>query len=209
MIKNKKSEKKKKKTKSREFKQLTLDERIKIELYYYNGKSFRDILKLLGTNRSIGTISNEVAGKTRKGRNKYSAYQAHEKALIKRGEGGKRSRLKSKFIIDFVVEKLKLGWSPEQIAIRLPIDYPSKNISYEAIYEYIYAQIGKSGTVKKGCEDLRIYLARRHKRRNKKGFRKGHVFPHSESLPSIEDRPKSVEKRSEVGDWEDDSIVSR
>ena len=28
-------------------------------------------------------------------------------------------------------------------------------------------------------------------------------------LPSIEDRPKSVEEREEIGNWEDDTIVSR
>ncbi len=72
-----------------------------------------------------------------------------------------------------MIDKLKLGWSPEQIKLRLPIEYPSDTlmrISYEAIYQYVYAQIyrGGNGYVKQGCEDLRVYLPRRHKRRAKK-----------------------------------------
>lgn len=109
---------------------------------------------------------------------------------------------------------MKLGWSPEQISIRLSVDYEKdKNMrtSHEAIYQYVYAQIhrGGNGTVKKGCEDLRKYLIRRHKRRAKKGFRKAQRAERKDSLPSIENRPEIVEKRSRIGDWEDDLIVSK
>lgn len=208
MIKDRNGKNQKKKAKIAGFKQLDLEERIRIELHYHGGKSFREISKLLG-GRSISTISDEIDGKLRKGHGKYSTYIAHESALVKRGERGRRPRLKSQFIIDYVVEKLKLGWSPEQISLRLPIDHKKQTISHEAIYEYIYAQIGVSGKVKKDSLDLRIYLPRRHKRRVKKGLRKGHKFPHSGTLPRIDTRPKSVDTRKEVGNWEDDSIVSR
>ena len=47
-----------------------------------------------------------------------------------------------------MIAKLKEGWSPEQIAGRLKeVDCPndkSVHISYEAIYQYIYAQIHES-----------------------------------------------------------------
>ncbi|OWK26685.1 MAG: hypothetical protein US76_02580 [Parcubacteria group bacterium GW2011_GWA2_38_13b] len=113
-------------------------------------------------------------------------------------------------ICNYVVEKLKLGWSPEQIAIRLPIDHCGQTISYEAIYKYIYGQVyrGGNGTVKKGCEDLRKYLPRRHVRRQKKGFRKARKLERV-ILPSIENRPVEVDLRKEIGHWEDDTIVSR
>ncbi len=115
---------------------------------------------------------------------------------------------------EYVISKLKIGWSPEQIQLRLPLEYPTDNrmrISYEAIYIYIYDQIHRNGngSVKKDCEDLRIYLSRRHTRRQKKGFRKARKVEREEYLPSIEKRPKEVEKRTVLGHWEDDTLVSR
>lgn len=55
---------------------------------------------------------------------------------------------------------------------------------------------------------MRPYLARRHTRRAKKGFRKAQKMERP-ILPSIDDRPKSVDQRKEVGHWEDDTMVSR
>jgi len=55
---------------------------------------------------------------------------------------------------------------------------------------------------------LRPYLARRRKHRMKKGMRKSYRV-NKGILPSIDDRPKEVEKRINIGHWEDDLIVSR
>jgi IS30 family transposase len=192
---------------------LTLRERTIIELRYRDGKSITNIAKELNRNKS--SVSREVAGKARAGINKYNADIAHKKALERIERRGNISSIdKNEQLKKYVVEKLKLGWSPEQISIRLPIDYPDSKemrISYEAVYQHIYRQIrrGGNGTVKAGCEDLRSCLPRRHKRRAKKGFRKAQKAERSASLPSIEGRPKVVDKRSRIGDWEDDLVVSR
>ncbi|MEK7138887.1 MAG: IS30 family transposase [Patescibacteria group bacterium] len=198
-----------KKTKRRVFKQLTLDDRIKIEIRYRDGWSLREIAKCLGNGRTASSVSREIAGKPRRGIGKYQARINHEKALDER-IGKKELKLKNNLIRDYVAEKLKLGWSPEQISLRLPIDHPDQTISHEAIYKYIYGQIhrGGNGLVKKNCEDLRKYLPRRHKRRQTKGFRKAQKLERS-VLPSIENRPKEADKRKTVGHWEDDTIVSR
>lgn len=190
--------------------QLSLDERIRIEIRYRDGWSLRKIAEELGNGRTAGTVSREVGGRPRKGRGRYQARSAQAAALLKRG-GKKKQRLKNEAIRSYVTKKLKLGWSPEQTSIRLPIDHPGESISHEAIYGYIYAQIhrGGNGMVKPGCEDLRPFLPRRHKRRAKKGFRKAQKLGRRESLPSIETRPETVEKRKEAGHWEDDCIVSR
>jgi IS30 family transposase len=110
-----------------------------------------------------------------------------------------------------VEKKLKdFHWSPEQISLRLPIDHPGNEISYEAIYQFIYAQISvKGGGIpKKGCEDWRSYLPRRHTRRQTKGFRQAQKAWRPE-LPSIETRPAVVDRRKQIGHWEDDTMVSR
>ena len=207
MNKNIKGEKIKKR---RAFKQFTLSSRIKIEIRYRDGRSLREIAKELGGGRTAGSVCREIDGKPRKGIGKYQAHIAHEKALEKR-HGKKGFRLKNVLIQGYVAEKMKIGWSPEQISIRLPIDRKGQSISYEAIYQFVYAQVyrGGNGVVKKDCEDLRIYLARRHHKRSKKGFRKAQRIERIQSLPSIEDRPSEVEKRKVVGHWEDDCIVSR
>lgn len=199
----------KKKSAKEGFSQLSLDERIRIEIRYRDGCSLRAIAQELGNGRTAGTVSREIAGRPRKGRGRYQARRANGEALERRR--GKREHLKNELTRDYVTLKLKLGWSPEQIALRLPLDHRGESISYEAIYQYVYAQIyrGGNGYVKKGCEDLRPYLPRRHKRRAKKGFRKAQKMERNGRLPSIDDRPKMVEKRREIGHWEDDCIVSR
>ena len=63
--------------------------------------------------------------------------------------------------------------------------------------------------LKKGCIDLRQYLPRRHKRRSTKGARKAQKLERRASLPSIESRPSIVDEKKRIGDWEDDTIVSR
>jgi len=192
---------------------LTLGERTRIELRYRDGKSITNIANELG--RDKGTVSREIDGRPRRGRGTYNADRAHVAALARIEKRGNTSILeRNKKLCDYMVKKMKLGWSPEQISIRLPIDFPddeTMRICHEAIYQYVYTQVHRSGngTPRKGCEDLRPYLRRRHKRRAKKGFRKAQKAERNTSLPSIEDRPAVVDERSRVGDWEDDTMVSR
>lgn len=191
---------------------LTLRDRIDIEHKYMYGVSITNIAQYI--NRDKSTISREVRNKDRTGKNKYRADVAHRKALERISKRGNIAILnKNKRLYNYVIEKLKLGWSPEQISGRLLEDYKNDNtmrISYEAIYQFVYAQIyrGGNGNVKKDCEDLRMYLPRRHKRRAKKGFRKAQKTERNERLPSIEQRPEIVNKRNRIGDWEDDLVVS-
>jgi IS30 family transposase len=192
---------------------LTLRDRIDIEEKYKYGVSITDIARYI--NRDKSTVSREVKGKDRTGKNRYRADVAHAKALDRIAKRGNTSILsKNKKLRNYVIEKMKLDWSPEQISGRLTEEYPedeSIRISHEAIYQYVYAQVhrGGNGKVKKGCEDLRIYLPRRHKRRAKKGFRKAQKLERDGKLPSIEQRPDIVGERSRVGDWEDDLLVSK
>jgi len=202
-----------KKVGSKSRKPLTLRERIDIESRYRYGMSITDIAKELNRNKS--TISREIGGRSRRSVGKYNADVAHKEALNRIANRGNVSILeRNEGLREYVAEKLKLGWSPEQINIRLPIDFPDSKeirISHEAIYQFVYAQIRREGNgkVKGGREDLRPYLTRRHKRRAKKGFRKARKAERRASLPSIENRPSVVDKRTRVGDWEDDFLVSR
>lgn len=206
MNKNKKGKVQKKRC----FNQFTLNDRIKIEIRYRDGWSLRKIATELGNGRTAGAVCREIDGKPRKGYGKYQAHIAHEKALNGR-KGKKLFRLKNELIREYVVKKMKLGWSPEQISIRLPIDHEGETISYEAIYQFVYAQFfrGGNGKLKEKCQDLRQYLPRRHSRRSTTGARRAQKLERIGSLPSIEERPDEADKRKVIGHWEDDCIVSR
>ncbi len=199
--------------KERVFERISFKERVIIEnRYCIDKKKITDIAKELVRPKSA--ISREIGGKPRIGRGKYSADRRQIEVEESRGNQGRKSKLNHEPLLYYAVSKLKLGWSPEQIEIRLPIEYPKDKmmrISYEAIYQFVYAQVyrGGNGKLKKRCEDLRRYLPRRHTRRAKKGFRKAQKLERAGSLPSIEERPKEAEKRKSVGHWEDDCIVSR
>lgn len=190
------------------YRHLTVFERTRIGEKHKEGLDAEAIAKLVKRDRS--TVIRELARNGVPKTQRYRAESAHTKALAKRAVRGVRPRLKNQLTRDYCVEKLKLGWSPEQISLRLPIDHTGQSISAEAIYQFVYAPVPrcKKGAVKTPHEDLRIFLPRRHKRRVKKGFRatqKLYMTP----LPSIEDRPQSVDRRKQVGHWEDDTIVSR
>jgi IS30 family transposase len=192
------------------FRHLDLDDRIQIEIEYSKGKSYEEIARHLGNNRNKSTISREIDGRPSRGVGKYKAYTSHCRFIEREKHRGKRERLKNEVIRMYTKEKLILGWSPEQVSIRIEKDLGDKyHISYEAIYEYIYNQIGSNGAVKNGCEDLRMHLARRHKRRSTKGARTAQKIERTNSLPSIEARPMEADQRQVVGHWEDDTMVSR
>lgn len=193
---------------TKQYTHLTVFDRALIAQKHLEGMHESDIAKLIKRDRS--TVIRELARHSTSIHKRYRPDVAHGKALAKRTQRGIRPRLKNTRTQTYVVTHLKLGWSPEQISIRLPIDHRGQTISPEAIYQYVYAQVhrGGNGIVKKGCEDLRPYLARRHTRRQKKGFRQAQKAERP-VLPSIEDRPATAERRKQIGHWEDDTMVSR
>lgn len=190
------------------YQHLTIEEREKIQLMLWQKQSVRKIAKEL--NRSPSSISREINKSRRSdGKRFYIPRAAHERAIKKRSIRGEKKMIKNSDLKDHVIKHLKLGWSPEQIANAIPEEI-EVTISYEAIYQYIYAQIHRNGygLVKPKCEDLRPYLARRHKRRNQQSGRKSHRIDKG-PLPSIDERPEEADLRINVGHWENDLIVSK
>jgi len=189
------------------YKQITIEEREAIQEMLWRKESIRAIAKELG--RSPSSISREIRKNNPPDRKVYTPRLAHERALAHRSHRGREQGLKNDRVREYVRKHLKLGWSPEQIANTIR-DNINESISHEAIYQYIYAQIYRNGHgyVKPGREDLRVYLARRKKRRTSKGMRKSYRTDKG-PLPSIDNRPSEVGLRMSVGHWEDDLIVSK
>ncbi len=115
------------------YKHLSIEEREHIQELLWEKKSIRSIAKELG--RSPSSISRELKRNTTSIRERYTSRQAQERALKKRKSRGRTEKLKNNDIRQYVIEKLQLRWSPEQIAGRLSIDMPHYSISHEAIYQ--------------------------------------------------------------------------
>ncbi len=118
---------------------LTIRERTIIEVRYQDGLSMREIGKEI--ERDVGTISREIGGKPRRGVGRYRAEVAHKKAWERIQKRGNTSKIqKNTFLREYIIQKLKIGWSPEQISLRLSLDFSKEKsmyLSHEAIYQYI------------------------------------------------------------------------
>ena len=97
------------------------------------------------------------------------------------------------------------AWSPEQIANRLPLEFPddeSMRISHEAIYQALFIQ--SRGALKRelvAC--LRTGRALRVPRARAKRQTWAHVTPEV----MISERPAEVEDRAVPGHWEGDLLI--
>ena len=181
-----------------EYKHLTEEERDMIAVLKAKGMTLSNIAQEIGRHKS--TISRELnrnAPPIHKGY--YLSHKAQERAKNRWAATHKRERLKNKEIREYVESKLKKGWSPEIIAGRLSIDKPGESISHEAIYQYIY----------EARKELVSCLVRRHRKRMEKGHSRKHQKSHIPNRVSISERPDVVDKRERIGDWENDSVVSR
>ena len=97
------------------------------------------------------------------------------------------------------------AWSPEQIAHRLPVDFPddeSMRISHEAIYQALYVQ--SRGALRRelvACLGTgRALRVPRSRARQRAG---GHVTPEV----MISERPAEADDRAVPGHWEGDLII--
>ena len=183
---------------------LSSAEREEISRGVSAGESSRSIARRLA--RSPSSISRELARNG--GRASYRAHAADQRALAQ-ARRPKRYRLETCPMLQaYVIEHLKLRWSPEQIAATLKHDYPhdeDMRVSHETIYKSLFIQA--RGALKK---DLVVYLrskrsVRRPKRNPQKDTQQGSIVDGI----SIRERPAEVEDRAVPGHWEGDLIEGK
>ncbi len=189
------------------YKHFSIEEREQIQEFVWQKLSVREIARILG--RSHSSVLRELKRSNPGRAYQYKPRLAHERALEKRKSRGRKDRLKNKIIREYVVSHLKQKWSPEQISGRMKKEGIG-DISHEAIYQFIYAQIHRDGygLLRPKAEDLRMYLRRKRKRRVPKGMRKCQRIFRPKGT-SIEDRPAEVGRKERIGDWEGDTVESR
>ncbi len=180
---------------------LSIDEREVILKMRENNKTLEEIGWKLGRPRS--TISRELQ------RNVSSTgdYKAHlaQKYYQRRREQSKLPyRLNYKPLLKYVKSKLKQYWSPEQICGTMEREHPadaSMRTCHSTLYRWIRANREAGGTY---YRHLRHGLRKRRKRYGSTETR-GQI----PDKRMIDQRPKVVDARSRIGDWESDSVVGR
>ncbi len=97
------------------------------------------------------------------------------------------------------------GWSPQQIASRLRVDFPddeSMRISHEAIYQALYVQ-GRGALKRELVACLRTGRALRVPRARTRQKAWAHVTPEV----MISERPTEADDRAVPGHWEGDLLI--
>src|SRR5271157_2744078 len=180
---------------------LTLSEREEISRGIAAHQSARSMARLLG--HAASTVSREISRNG--GYDRYRAALADERAWV-RARRPKRCKLaNSPPLRRAVTRKLRLNWSPEQIAGWLKRTHREDEfyrVSHETIYRSLFVQA--RGVLKK--ELLRHLRSQRTIRRSKRaalnGDRRGQIM----DLVSIRERPAAVEDRAVPGHWEGDLL---
>ncbi len=180
---------------------LTLSERETISRGLAAHQSTRSMARLLG--RSPSTVSREV--RRNGGRDRYRAALADDQAWV-RARRPKHCKLAtSPRLRQAVAKKLRLNWSPEQIAGWLKRAHPGEEayqVSHETIYRSLYVQA--RGVLKK--ELLRHLRSKRTMRRSRHATGTGDDRGQIKDMISISARPASVEDRAVPGHWEGDLL---
>ncbi len=180
---------------------LTLSERETISRGIAAHQSARSMARLLA--RSPSTVSREIIRNG--GYDRYRAAQADEQAWIRACRPKRCKLAMSSRIRRAVARKLRLNWSPEQIAGWLKRAHPgdgSYHVSHETIYRSLFVQ-GRGVLKKELLQHLRSKRTiRRSRHANGKDDKRGQIT----DIVSISERPASVEDRAVPGHWEGDLL---
>ena len=181
---------------------FTLEERKYLQQLLSEGYSFRKIAAIL--ERSPSTISREVNRNKAKYKphskpdNKYwyNHWRAQNLYIRRRREQVRAALQPDTAQWDYIVKKLQVFWTPEEIANRWNRDYPNrKPLCVSTIYRYI-----KSGK-------LHGITVKQHLRRRGK-----FMLPRNSCYNSIQpdriipDWPEEIRNRIRIGDWEGDTV---
>jgi IS30 family transposase len=175
-------------------KQLNSKERIVLEKLFRSNIRQKKIAQIL--NRHKSTISKELARNKDKNGN-YLVKIAKKKLKKRRTKANQKfKKMTSKSVLkQYVIRKLKKYWSPQQIAAKL--SQKEHGICHETIYQFVYNE----------RPDLRKYFrAKKGKYRRRHGTVDREKNREEANKRRIDTRPKTVEKRTRIGDWEGDTI---
>jgi IS30 family transposase len=180
---------------------LKLSEREEISRGVMAGRSMRTMAYALG--RAPSTVSREIGRNG--GRRTYRASEADALAW-QRARRPKRCKLaQNRALARLVAEKLRLEWSPRQVAGWLKRTYPqneTRQVSHETIYRTLFIQ-ARGALKKELLQHLRRTRAmRRSRHHTQKTAHHGRIT----QTVSIRERPAEAADRAVPGHWEGDLL---
>ncbi len=192
------------------FQHLTLDERRSLfrmqearlgvtEMAARLGRHRSTIYRELGRNRYRDP---DASRNSRRNMSGYYPVTAQDLARARRQRLAKLARHEE--LLAHVVDRLRAGWSPQQIAGRLRQEAGadgegSERLCHETIYRHVYGPEGQA-------EQLHLCLLRARRRRGTRHGRRprGHRIPLERGIAC---RPAEVATRESFGHWEGDLLV--
>lgn len=189
------------------YRHLTQADRDRLQALRDVGIRQKEIARILKVDTS--TISREIGRNRRryrkekevKNRNaRYEAGVANHKAYVRRKYAKYQGQNinEDKDLRNYIVQKLKLHWNPDEISGRMKRDHEPFYASKTAIYEWLRTIYGQ-----RWC--LYLYSRRYYARRRKGKASRKPMIPHR---ISIERRPLGAANRSRYGHYEGDTMVS-
>jgi IS30 family transposase len=167
------------------------------------GAKKKDMVRVLNKHRT--TIWRELNKNRADNKKGYDARRAKKEVKNRRIRANSRFKKleNNRCLKKYVIKKIKLYWSPEQISGRLKALYPDdggKWVGKDTIYKYIYRQ----------RKDLIKYLrCQKGKYRRRYGTRIREKRREEMKKRRIDKRPEIVDSRGRIGDWEGDTIVGK
>ena len=182
---------------------ITSFQRNEISILLRAGLKQNKIAELLG--KTPSAISQELKRNPADNKTGYDARIAKEKTKRRRIRANERFKKagNNEWIRRYIVRNTKKYWSPEQISGRIKRKWPDnfeRHIGKDSIYEYLYSE----------RKDLVKYLrCQKGKYRRRYGTKIREKQREEHKKKRIDKRPKIVEKRGRIGDWEGDTIVGK
>jgi IS30 family transposase len=179
------------------YRHFTIEEREIIAVRLAEGENPSSIARELGRHRS--SVSAEIQRNSIDG----DYYPAKAQALADHRRRQTKSpwKMEDPRIAKYVKDRLKKRWSPEQIAGRMKEDHPTDTemqICHETVYDWIRNDRRRGGRWHTFLRQSRKKRRKRYGTGENRGKIKGRI--------DIEQRPKEVDEKQRLGDWEGDTV---
>ena len=176
---------------------FTTEEREKSRVMFEQGFSVRAIARTL--KRSPSSVSRELRRNANKD-GSYSAHAADRRYKQRRKNCGRKPILACDSALkDYILSRLEMQWSPDEICGRAELEQLGYSISYNTIYRAIDA-----GYIPKTYRK-HLRLKKTKNRKHKKDDKRGNIA----DRVMIGDRPEYINNRSEFGHWEADTVLGK
>ena len=176
------------------YKQLSTEERYAIGAYRTQGLKPDQIAKKLGRHRS--TIYREVARNKTRLQGAYCVSEAVEKTIGRRSRSRRNLHFQQSHF-EAIEDQVRQKLSPQQI-VGNANRREQKVMSHETIYRWIWRDHKRGGDLWTHLRCARKQKRKRYGRYDSRGRLAGKRM--------ITERPKIVDERSRIGDWEIDTV---